>query len=147
MLQYKFEPVGGLSDQDIVRLNELLVMLSADAQSQTREHWEEVQEKSFLLLARDPLSGGKIAGMATLVPIFKPTKREGRIEDVVVDEDLNYRGHGIGRKLSQMLIDKARFEGIFSLELTSSPMRVAANKLYQSLGFQQRNTNVYSMEL
>ena len=34
-------------------------------------------------------------------------------------------------------------KGISKIDLTSSPERVAANKLYQKLGFQKRITNVY----
>lgn len=33
------------------------------------------------------------------------------------------------------------------LHLTSMPSRVEANELYQSLGFEQRETNVYKMSL
>lgn len=31
--------------------------------------------------------------------------------------------------------------------LTSNPTRIAANKLYQKLGFEQKQTNVYRMNL
>ena len=35
--------------------------------------------------------------------------------------------------------------GNVDIHLTSSPHRVAANKLYQKLGFEKRETNAYEM--
>jgi hypothetical protein len=31
--------------------------------------------------------------------------------------------------------------------LTSNPKRIAANKLYQAMGFERKETNVYRMKL
>lgn len=46
------------------------------------------------------------------------------------------------------IINFARRElGDVDLHLTSSPQRVAANNLYRSVGFQQRETNVYNLEI
>ena len=58
------------------------------------------------------------------------------------------RGQHIGRKLMGHIIDFARRElGDVELHLTSNPRRVAANNLYHSVGFQQRETNVYNLEI
>ena len=38
-------------------------------------------------------------------------------------------------------------QGIPLIMLTSNPTRIAANKLYQKLGFEQKQTNVYRMNL
>lgn len=74
------------------------------------------------------------------------TGRKACVEDVVVN--LACRGHHIGRKLMEYIIDFARCElGDVDLHLTSSPRRVAANNLYRSVGFQQRETNVYNLEI
>jgi ribosomal protein S18 acetylase RimI-like enzyme len=40
-------------------------------------------------------------------------------------------------------LDTLRSLGAAGVELTSRPARVAANKLYRSLGFARRETNVY----
>ena len=57
------------------------------------------------------------------------------------------RGQHIGRQLMEHIIDFARRElGDVDLHLTSSPRRVA-NNLYRSIGFQQRETNVYNLEI
>ncbi|MGL4804788.1 MAG: GNAT family N-acetyltransferase [Bacteroidales bacterium] len=41
----------------------------------------------------------------------------------------------------------ARNKGIEKLMLTSRPGRLAANNLYRKIGFNQRETNVYVMDL
>ena len=86
-----------------------------------------------------------IIGMATLVLVTIPTVTFARIEDVVVDGQ--YRGKGLGEKISKKLILRARARGAVFIDLTSRPERVAANKLYQKLGFEKRNTNVYRLPL
>ena len=72
---------------------------------------------------------------------YSPTGAHGWIEDVVVDQAA--RGQGVGRMLTQALLDKARALGMKQVYLTSRPGRVAANQLYQSMGFVRRETNVY----
>lgn len=84
-------------------------------------------------------------GMATLCVCQQPTGRKAWIEDVVIDSQ--WRGLGLSRLLLRHLIAIARSEQLPSVNLTSRPERVAANHLYQSFGFVQRNTNVYKMGL
>lgn len=89
---------------------------------------------------------GHIVGTATLCVSHSPTGRKGGIEDVVVSSAC--RGQGLGRQLMEHIIGYARKE--FSpivLHLTSRPQRVAANRLYRSLGFQPYDTNVYKLPL
>ena len=78
------------------------------------------------------------------VGIYKsPTGTKAWIEDVVVDG--SYRGQGLGRLLVEHAIAFSKSLGADSLMLTSNPSRIAANKLYQSLNFTQKETNVYRM--
>ena len=65
------------------------------------------------------------------------------IEDVVIDEA--YRGKGLSKMLVRHAIDFVKSQGIPALMLTSNPKRTAANKLYQTMGFEQKETNVYRM--
>ena len=89
---------------------------------------------------------GRVVGCATLCVFDTPTGRKACVEDVVVNPAC--RGQHIGRKLMEYIIDFARRElGDVDLHLTSSPRRVAANNLYRSVGFQQRETNVYNLEI
>ncbi len=98
-------------------------------------------ESSYLFLLLDEQD---IAGMLTVGIYKSPTGSKAWIEDVVVDA--NYQGQGLGRMIVQHAIDFVKTEGVESLMLTSNPTRVAANKLYQSIGFEQKVTNVYRME-
>lgn len=85
------------------------------------------------------------AGMLTLGHYASPTGVKYWIEDVVVDQ--LFRGRALGRHLINFAIDYVNKQGKATLMLTSKPARVAANKLYQSAGFQSKQTNVYKMEL
>ena len=89
--------------------------------------------------------GDAIVGCATLSVYYSPTGRKACIEDVVVHTD--YRGQHLGRMLLEHLISEARTMSPIEIHLTSRPVRVAANALYQSLGFVKRDTNFYKMVL
>ena len=87
-----------------------------------------------------------IVGCATLCVFESPTGRKASVEDVVVLPA--YRGQGIGRTLLTRIIDFAKNKlAPIDLRLTSNPSRTEANALYQTLGFVQRETNVYMMKL
>ena len=89
--------------------------------------------------------GGSIVGMLTVGIYLSPTGSKAWIEDVVVEEAS--RGLGLGRMLVAHAIDFCRQQQVDTLMLTSNPKRIAANTLYRSLGFEQKETNVYRMVL
>ena len=88
---------------------------------------------------------GPIVGMATLITYRIPHNMKAMVEDVVVDESM--RGKGVGKKLMNHVIHAAREQGVKYLNLTSRPERTAAHKLYESLGFEKRDTNVFRLPL
>lgn len=88
---------------------------------------------------------GIIVGMGSLVFLKTLVAYSARMEDVVVDEKC--RGMGLGGELVRFLISYAEEQGAGLIELTSNPRRFAANKLYRTLGFRLRKTNVYRMVL
>jgi len=102
---------------------------------------------SILLVAEDPDVDGEpaILGSMTLVVFRIPTGLRAWIEDVVVDGSA--RGRGVGEALNRAAIDRARAAGATTVDLTSRPSREAANRLYRRLGFEQRTTNVYRLDL
>jgi GNAT superfamily N-acetyltransferase len=53
------------------------------------------------------------------------------------------RSQGVGTALTRAALDMAQQQGARSIDLTSRTARVAANRLYQQLGFQLRDSNVY----
>ena len=97
-----------------------------------------------VLVARDA-SSGAIVGTLTLVVFHIPTALRAWIEDVVVDESA--RGQGVGEALTVAACRIAAAAGAKTVELTSRPSREAANRLYQRLGFERRDTNIYRYEV
>jgi len=63
----------------------------------------------------------------------------------VVDESA--RGLGVGEALNLAAIDEARQRGAKNVSLTSRSSREAANRLYQRLGFEPYETNLYRFGL
>jgi len=100
-----------------------------------------VNGETFVYLARQTDTERKIIGSATLATFKTPTGVHGWIEDVIVDHDA--RRQGVGEALTQACLDKARDLGLREVNLTSRPNRIAANQLYQAMGFLRRDTNVY----
>lgn len=88
---------------------------------------------------------GVVVGTLTLVVFRIPTGLRAWIEDVVVDAAV--AGQRAGEALSRAAIDKAGELGCKTVDLTSRPSREAANHIYKKIGFEQRETNVYRLEL
>ena len=86
----------------------------------------------------------QIAGMLTVGIYHSPTGGKAWIEDVVVDE--TFRGQGLSKVLLAHAIEFVKSQQIPLLMLTSNPKRIAANKLYQAMGFERKETNVYRMK-
>ena len=86
----------------------------------------------------------QIAGMLTVGIYYSPTGGKAWIEDVVVDE--TFRGQGLSKLLVAHAIEFVKSQQIPLLMLTSNPKRIAANKLYQAMGFERKETNVYRMK-
>jgi ribosomal protein S18 acetylase RimI-like enzyme len=82
-----------------------------------------------------------IVGSLTLALYRIPTGLKAWIEDVVVDDSA--RGRGVGKALNMAALDVAQQRGAKDVSLTSRPSREAANRLYQRIGFEARETNVY----
>ena len=91
------------------------------------------------------LESEHIIGCATLCVFHSPTGTKASIEDVVVSSA--YRGQHLGKQLMEYVLEQAQAYAPIELHLTSNPMRVAANKLYLSLGFQKKETNCYQMTI
>jgi ribosomal protein S18 acetylase RimI-like enzyme len=96
-------------------------------------------EASTLLIATN--TDGAILGSMTLAMFRIPTGLRAWIEDVVVDESA--RGQGVGRALNVEALKIAEKAGCRTVDLTSRPSREAANRLYQRIGFIERETNIY----
>jgi ribosomal protein S18 acetylase RimI-like enzyme len=91
------------------------------------------------------MDGECVAGMLSVGIYRSPTGTKAWIEDVVVDEV--YRGRGLGKLLIRHAIDFVKSQHADLLMLTSNPSRTVANHLYQAIGFERKETNVYRMKL
>ncbi len=123
----------------------LVPQLSTTNPPPTTDQLNEIvnSEASTLLLAVDAQEC--IVGALTLVMYRIPTGLRARIEDVVVDESV--RGQGVGEMLSREALQRAKQAGVTTVDLTSRPSREAANRLYQRMGFVQRDSTTYRYEL
>jgi len=136
------------ADDELVAAFELLIpqLSSSNPPPPAAELQQIIDDPdSVLLIARDDLDDGRIVGSLTLAMFRIPTGYRAWIEDVVVDTAV--RGRGIGDKLNRVALDRARDAGATTVDLTSRPSREAANRLYQRIGFEQRETNVYRFKL
>ena len=139
----KIYEVKSVTDELYNAFIKLIPQLSPEAKIPEKDDLKEIvnAEHTKLFIAEDE----QILGTLTLVLNKIPTGNKAWIEDVVLDEKA--RGRGVGKALTQFAIDYACQKGYKKIDLTSTPERVVANKLYQKLGFNKRETNVYRLRL
>ena len=132
-------------DADLVAaVTALLPQLSRSAPPLAAEHLARIvaEPATTLFVAEED---GKIVGSLTLAAFEILTGRRGWIEDVVTDAAA--RGKGVASALVTAALAHAATLGARTVDLTSRPERVDANRLYVKLGFEQRTTNVYRRTL
>ncbi len=134
-----------VTDEVVEAFARLIPQLSSSAAIPTKAELQEIADHDSLLIARDPQQGGKIVGTLTLVTFRIPTGIRAWIEDVVVDGA--ERGKGIGEALTVAALKLAEELGAKTVDLTSRPSREAANRLYQRVGFELRESNLYRYHL
>lgn len=131
-------------DAELVNAFARLVPQLSSSRAPTEQELNAIvaSESTTLFVARDD---GTIVGSLSLVLYRIPSGLRARIEDVVVDQAA--RGKGVGEQLSRAAIEHARQAGARGVDLTSRPSRDAANRLYQRLGFELRDSHVYRYKL
>ena len=141
------EVVSDVTEDLYQALQRLIPQLGAHKIPPTKDELRELieSESSTLLSAHEIDEKGPILGILCLTVYRVPTGVRSIIEDVVVDGSARRRG--IAEALMQKAIELARESGAEGISLTSHPQRQAANLLYQSLGFQLRQTNPYFFRL
>src|ERR1700760_1652389 len=139
-MSIQVEVVADISDEDLAGVNRLIPQLSRSAPPLSGDALKQIVswDGNYLLIARD---SDRAVGMLTLVTFPIPTGLRAWIEDVVVDEAA--RGRGVGAALTQEAVRQAQAVGARTVDLTSRPTRQAANRLYERLGFELRETNAY----
>ena len=59
--------------------------------------------------------------------------------------DVSYQGKGVGKTMMRYVIEKAQEDRVKYIQLTCSAKRSCARHMYESLGFEVYDTNVYRM--
>lgn len=132
------EVLSSVTDADASDIANLLTQLSKTATfDRARLATIITHDATELLVVRE---GGRIVGAATLVTFPLPSGLRGHVDDVVVDEGM--RGKGLARALLVRMTEIAIERGLRTLDLTSRPSRESALRLYESVGFVRRETNV-----
>ncbi len=138
------EQLKDASEQALADINALLKQLSDNVPMCSEKLLTDIVSNDLIELwvVRE---GERIVGMGELVIVLKPEGIVAQIEDVVVDE--GQRGKGYGKVISEKLIERSKARGARVIQLSSRFSRIAANALYQKLGFQLHETNSYHMKL
>ncbi|ATA68324.1 GNAT family N-acetyltransferase [Capnocytophaga cynodegmi] len=114
----------------------------SDMQTVSLEKLFSLAQSPYIALCTDE---NKIVGMATMAVYDVISGRKAWIEDVVVSS--NYRKKGIGERLTQFLIEKAKELEVNMLLLYSNPKREAAHRLYKRMGFLEKGSTLFSMAI
>jgi ribosomal protein S18 acetylase RimI-like enzyme len=138
------EKATEVTDELVAAFARLIPQLSRSSPPPTGAELTEIVNSPATTVFVARSTEGAIVGALTLVVFRIPTAVRAWIEDVVVDDSA--RGQGAGEALSQAALAEADRAGARTVDLTSRPSRAAANRLYQRLGFELRETNVYRFE-
>lgn len=145
------------SEKDLLDIDDLMHQLSTTSfcnEEKLQKVMEDADSHLYVIRKVQDVSdvsgvskglSGCIVATATLCVSHTPEFTLGGVEAVVVDSDC--RGQGVARQLMEHILTEAKRFGCVKLHLTSNPRRVAANALYQKMGFQLYATNYYEKEL
>lgn len=125
----------------------IVALLANDQLGKKRERFEEplpdTYYKAFERINADPNQElyvvedqMKVIGVAQISFITYLTYQGGtraQIEGVRIDE--SYRGEGIGKRLFEFLIERAKTKGSHVVQLTTDKKRPEALRFYENLGF------------
>lgn len=139
--QFKIEKITHFTEEVAAALAQLLPQLSSSPFELERLGRVIESPQSALYVIRDETD--TICGTITLALYPCLSGEKAWIEDLVVDSKA--RGRGYARQLVAHAIAEAKSIGVKKVLLTSRPSRSSANQLYRSMGFEQRQTNVYQM--
>ncbi len=136
--------MGIAINNKLQKLNNLLQELRPDSPPVSFARWQKILAQKDVKIFTSS-EKGKVIGMAILRWHDLPVGKVGAVEDVVVVQE--HRGKGHGAHLMELVILFAKKKKMTYIDLTSRPERIAANKLYQKMGWKKRATNIYRLIL
>jgi ribosomal protein S18 acetylase RimI-like enzyme len=98
---------------------------------ESNEDWQTISAESYV-------------GTVTLMMLQTTVHNVAHIDEIVVES--GHEGKGIGKKLMLKAIQIGHENGITRFDLTSRADKVAAQALYEKVGFTKRETNVWRFE-
>lgn len=111
--------------------NTILLLAIAGTAPISSDDWQNIPTESY-------------AGTLTLLLLQTPWRTIAHIEEVIVDA--GHEGKGVGKKLMLKAIEVGHEHGVKIFDLTSGPSKVAAQALYEKVGFKKRETNNWRFE-
>jgi 8-oxo-dGTP diphosphatase len=126
---------------DVSRVKELVAQLDSSAIVDEQSLYKAMLDGYISKVEEN----GRLVGMGWIFPRQTLLRRQAVVEDMIVDE--SQRGRGLGEKILIDLLRWAKKEGVQMVELTTNPKRIAANALYQKVGFRLHITNHYLLDL
>jgi ribosomal protein S18 acetylase RimI-like enzyme len=143
MTEFKFTLLKKINSKKLIAINKLIPQLDKNSDCLSKKDLKRIikQKQVKIFVAYPKNNPNQIVGILFFVYFQTLVGKRGRIEDLVVDE--NSRGMGIGKKLVNKSLIGSKKLNIKIVELTSRPARIEANKLYQKLNFNKKETNVY----
>jgi ribosomal protein S18 acetylase RimI-like enzyme len=139
----KIKKINRFSERVYEAVLGLLPQVASEAELPTKQYFKSIltSKNIHFFIAELDNEQIQIVGMLTIGTYNIPSGIKVWIEDVVVDE--TQRGKGFGKELILFAINYSKGLGAMTIGLTSRPSRIAANGLYQRIGFIQYETNVY----
>jgi ribosomal protein S18 acetylase RimI-like enzyme len=137
------EELSSYSSQDVTDLDALMYELSATSFCNEELLKNALNDANVhVYVIRDE---GHIVATGTLCIKHTLEFIIADIESVVVSSKC--RGRGYGKELMTAMVEAAKKMNVHHIQLTSNPARVAANRLYQDMGFERYETNCYKLLL
>jgi len=133
--------IQGKFSYNLDNIKELVSQLDPSAVINEQSLYKAILDGYISKVEKD----GEIMGMGWIFPRQTLLRKQAVVEDMIVND--KYRGQGLGEKILLDLIDWAKKEGVEVIELTTNPKRIAANSLYQKVGFKLHPTNHYLLKL
>ncbi|MEH0842019.1 GNAT family N-acetyltransferase [Micromonospora sp. CPCC 205711] len=124
----------------------ILALVADDVLGKARDHTEvdEAYERAFADITADPRNeeivaerAGELVGclQITYIPgLGRHGAERALIESVRVRAD--QRGQGLGRRMMEWAVDRARERGCALVQLTTDKSREDAHRFYRNLGFE-----------